>query len=187
MRSLGRGAALGAALGLAWGVMARTWMRAISDDPEFSWSGTLMIIGTATWLGLGVGLYVGARSAGRRPWWALPGLPGLLLFLSPGMVFLPSFALGGLAFRARRWWSRVVGLVAIVGPVAALGVLAGGVPTTADGQALFVVGGFLVLSVALAAGTAPCWHAAPTPRPRAVVSDQPSSEARSAPMVVSSP
>jgi hypothetical protein len=37
---IARSAALGAALVFAWGVADRIWMRLISTDPQFSWSGT---------------------------------------------------------------------------------------------------------------------------------------------------
>ncbi len=56
MRVLLRGAALGFALGATWGVLARVWMRLISTEPEFSWVGTLSIVGLAAVLGAGVGV-----------------------------------------------------------------------------------------------------------------------------------
>ena len=37
--------ATGFALGAGWGVLARVWMRQVTDAPSFSWSGTLFIIG----------------------------------------------------------------------------------------------------------------------------------------------
>ena len=37
--------AIGAFGGALLGVMARLWMRFISEDPEFTWNGTLFIIG----------------------------------------------------------------------------------------------------------------------------------------------
>ena len=68
--TLPRAAALGALSGAGWGVLARIWMRLISTDPEFSWTGTLLIIGFAALLGGGVGLAAGARLAGRSRWGA---------------------------------------------------------------------------------------------------------------------
>ena len=50
MTRLARGAALGFALGAGWGVLARVWMRLITTDPEFSWAGTLMIVGLSACL-----------------------------------------------------------------------------------------------------------------------------------------
>ena len=43
----------GLAGGLAWGVIPRLWMRFISTNPEFTWSGTLFIVigfGSPGWL-----------------------------------------------------------------------------------------------------------------------------------------
>ena len=36
--------AIGVLGGAALGIVARAWMRLISEDPEFSWSGTLFIV-----------------------------------------------------------------------------------------------------------------------------------------------
>ena len=49
--------------GLTWGVVARVWMRFISTDPEFSWSGTLFIV-----VGFGIAGFAqaGANVARRR-------------------------------------------------------------------------------------------------------------------------
>lgn len=150
------GAGRGAVLGLAWGLSARIWMRAISTVPEFSWTGTLMILGFATWLGLGSGLLAAARRGGRKPWWALVGAPGLLLFASPGMVMLPAFLFGGLAFstHARGW--RLIGWLAIATPMALSIALSGGEPVT-DDVLLFAIGGLVLLSVGLAMLGAPLW------------------------------
>ena len=150
------GAGRGAALGLAWGLSARIWMRAISDAPEFSWTGTLLILGFAAWLGLGSGLLATARRGGRKPWWALLGAPGLLLFASPGMVMLPAFLFGGLAFstHARAW--RLIGWLAIATPVALIGAVSASEPVT-DDVLLFGLGGGALLSVGLALLGAPLW------------------------------
>ena len=113
-----RGAALGLALGAAWGVLARVWMRLISTDPEFSWSGTLIIVGLAALLGAGVGLVDAALRAGRSRWWTLAVLPGLPLLLGPGSLLAPCFLVGGLAWRPHRWWLRVLGALMLVGSVA---------------------------------------------------------------------
>jgi hypothetical protein len=162
------GAGRGAVLGLAWGLAARIWMRAISDMPEFSWNGTLTILGLAAWLGLGSGLLAAARRSGRKPWWALLGAPGLLLFASPGMVMLPAFLFGGLAFstHARAW--RLIGWLAIATPVALIGALSAGEPAT-DDVLLFAIGGGVLLSVGLALLGAPLWAGRRRERTRQVV------------------
>lgn len=150
------GAGRGAVLGLAWGLAARIWMRAISDAPEFTWTGTLSILGLATCLGLGSGLLAAARRGGRRPWWGLLGAPGLLLFASPGIVMLPAALFGGLAFsaRARAW--RLVGWVAIATPTTLAVALSAG-DQVAEDTLLFAVGGSLMLSFGLALLGAPLW------------------------------
>lgn len=49
-------------VGLVWGAFARVWMRFISSDPEFSWNGTLFIVGA---FGV-VGCFQGVAHAIRR-------------------------------------------------------------------------------------------------------------------------
>lgn len=162
------GAGRGAVLGLAWGLSARIWMRAISDVPEFSWTGTLFILGLAAWLGLGSGILAAARRGGRKPWWALLGAPGLLLFAGPGLLMLPAALFGGLAFsaHARAW--RLIGWLAVATPVGLIGVLSAGEPVT-DDVLLFGVGGGVVLSVGLALLGAPLWAGRRRDRTRQVV------------------
>ena len=71
MTALLRGAVRGAALGLAWGLATGIWMRAISPKPEFSWAGTITIVGLTVWLGIGIGigtrLLAVARGTRHRP------------------------------------------------------------------------------------------------------------------------
>src|ERR687898_224194 len=55
--------------GVVWGIDARVWMRFISTDPEFTWSGTLFIVigfGVAG-LGEAVGLFRLCRGVPRFP------------------------------------------------------------------------------------------------------------------------
>src|SRR6476469_7735268 len=114
-----RAAADGLALGAGWGVLARVWMRMISTTPEFSWSGTLLIIGFSALAGLGLGLVHGARSRHRSRWWRLAVALALpIVSASQGAVFTPAFWLGGFALAGRgpRVVRVVLGLVA-TGPV----------------------------------------------------------------------
>ena len=113
-----RHAAVGLASGVAWGVAARIWMRLITSSPEFSWKGTLTIIGTAGLAGLCLGIVTGAGRAGRSRWWRLTAIPSLVLFMSPGLVFLPALLLGGWSFAGRGPLPlrRVVGGVGLLAP-----------------------------------------------------------------------
>ncbi len=147
-----RSAALGLALGAAWGVAARIWMRLISTEPEFSWSGTLLIIGFSALLGLGVGVVHAARRTGRSLWWTVAVVPGLILFMSPGMLLAPSFLLGGLARGARGRALRVVGLVAVAGSIGlAIWVQLGDVTVT-------YVAGYSALALTLAWAGSLVWQ-----------------------------
>jgi len=68
--------------GLAWGVVARLWMRLVSTDPEFTWGGTLFIV-----LGFGIfGLAQGLALAGRRAGWRRPALTVARVVGGIGMV-----------------------------------------------------------------------------------------------------
>ena len=141
----------GFALGVAWGAAARIWMRLISTDPEFSWPGSIAILVLAGIAGLSLGLVHGSRAQGRSRWWLLAAVMVLPLFASPGLPFLPAVLLGGLAFGQRAMIWRVLGGFAFAGSVALLVLF-----TSSDGgRGLPVVtgyGGFLLLSLALAAG-----------------------------------
>lgn len=103
-RAMLRAALIGLGVGVAWGVAARVFMRLVSTDPEFSWVGTGFILGVAGVWGCAVALVAEARQQGRRRWWYLAAVPGMLLFAGQGMPFLPSFILGSIAL-AR--WRRV--------------------------------------------------------------------------------
>ena len=112
-----RAAGRGALTGLAWGLLARLFMRLLATTPEFTWDGTLAILGLSTLLGTGLGLVVGARQSGRSRWWRLAPVPGLVLFMSPGMVMVPGGVLVALALAAR---SRVATLLLLVAALAAV-------------------------------------------------------------------
>jgi hypothetical protein len=162
-----RGAALGLALGAAWGVLARVWMRLISTDSQFSWSGTLLIVGLAALLGAGVGLVDAALRAGRSRWWRLAVVPGLLLLLGPGTLLAPSFLVGGLAWRPHRWWLRVLGALMLVGSVAGATWLVAADPEAVRpvtaGDVVTFATGFTVLALGLAWASSRVWQ--PRARP----------------------
>jgi hypothetical protein len=89
----------GAALGLGVGVAARVYMRLVATEPELTVAGTAFILGVFTLAGVGVGLAVAAREAGRSPRWRLALLLTVPVFLSPGMVLAPALVLGGWGLR----------------------------------------------------------------------------------------
>ena len=173
MRQALRTVAAGLLLGGTWGVLARIWMRLISTHPEFSWSGTSMIVGAAAVAGGLLGLVRAARTRGGRPEWRLAAVPGLVLFLGPGLLLLPALVLGGWAWGSRRAWPlRVVVALVPVGLPAWLWAVA----TPEAERALlspwsFFVGIYLLSAALAAAGSV--WFAAwpqrvPTPTPGAL-------------------
>lgn len=80
----------GAGLGLAWGIVARIWMRLISTNPEFSIAGTTAILVITTLFGACVGLAFAARRRGWQRWQHY--LPRSLVVI----FFLPFGIAGGL-------------------------------------------------------------------------------------------
>lgn len=148
-----RSAGSGLALGALWGVLARVWMRMISTAPEFSWSGTLLIIGFAALAGLGLGLVQGARARGRRRWWRLGVLLALpIVSAGQGLVLAPAFWLGGLALSGRgpRPLRVVLGALGAA-PVAALWLTGPDLDRELIPMPTFVVG-YLLLAAGVAYG-----------------------------------
>ncbi|TDO67438.1 hypothetical protein EV651_103350 [Kribbella sp. VKM Ac-2571] len=155
-----RAALAGLGLGLAWGVAARIWMRLISTEHEFSWSGTGMIIGAMAVGGLVLGFLYGVRSAGRSRWWRLLAVVWLVILAGPGTPFLPAFLLGGLIW-LQRTWIRAVGAAVLLANQVGFWLLMRG--EIVNPWALY--GGFLLLSLTLSAGSAEIF------RPRGRASD----------------
>ena len=97
--------------GLALGIIARAWMRLISDDPQFTWNGTIFIVGGFTVFGFTQSMVAVARRRPRRRW-ALTilravGTIGLMpLFVGAGALMLPTVVAGGLA-KARVDWNNI--------------------------------------------------------------------------------
>ena len=118
----------GAGLGATYGTALRAWMRFISDNPEFSWNGTLFIVGAFTITGALAGLVVGGR---RRGWKALmvPArtvaiVLSLSCFGAAGAVMLPTIVLGALALGRTDWPRRVRGTLSVLSAASTLMVLA---------------------------------------------------------------
>lgn len=98
---------IGSGVGLAWGIAMRGWMRFITAQPEFTWSGTLFILGAATITGTVLGLAWHRRAAGGTGWWRLSVL-SLALLGAGGAVMWPAVIFGAIAL-GRPWktWIRV--------------------------------------------------------------------------------
>lgn len=98
---------VGASAGLLWGILMRLWMRFISTSPEFSWSGTLFIVGASVIVGSLLGLARRRRAIGGVGWWR-SSILSLLLLGAGGAVMWPSVIAGAVAFgRPRPRWLRV--------------------------------------------------------------------------------
>jgi hypothetical protein len=88
----------------------RAWMRFITSDPEFTWGGTLFIVGATTLAGAMTGIAYSRWQRARGNWWRLLALSFLPLGAAAGAAMLPSFVLGGLAWGAKHWplWVRIL-------------------------------------------------------------------------------
>ena len=110
--------AIGLIFGTTLGVIARGWMRIISVDPEFSWEGTVFIVGIFTVWGFAQGTVIGVRSITSRRWIVtlvrVFGFLGMLpLFFAAGAIMAPTVIFGGLAIHRQAWRSIVRWLPAI--------------------------------------------------------------------------
>ncbi|MBK5333850.1 MAG: hypothetical protein JJD93_17875 [Ilumatobacteraceae bacterium] len=114
--------------GLTLGIMARAWMRLISDDPQFTWNGTIFIVGGFTVFGFTQSVVAVARRRPRRRWTLtivrVFGTIGMLpLFVGAGALMLPTVVAGGLA-KARIGWNNIarwIGLAVATLPVVIVG------------------------------------------------------------------
>lgn len=120
--------AIGLFGGFALGVVARAWMRLISEDPRFTWNGTISIVGGFTLFGLTQSIVAVVRRRTTR-WWKLTGVRtiggvGMLpLFVAGGALMFPTVAGCGLASARSEWSkaSRGLCLVVAAGPVLFVG------------------------------------------------------------------
>jgi len=100
--------AAGLLAGFLLGVFARAWMRLISEDPEFSWNGTIFIVAAFTIFGLTQAIVAVGRQRARRRWTrAIVRAIGIIgmapLFGGAGAFMIPTAVGGGLAFARRGW------------------------------------------------------------------------------------
>jgi hypothetical protein len=120
--------AVGLVGGFVLGVVARVWMRLISDKPEFTWAGTLFIV-----LGFAVfGLVQSTVAIARhrtmhRRTLTLVRAVGIIcmlpLFFAAGAVMFPTVFGAGLALARHGWHSatRLIFAVVAAGPVLFVG------------------------------------------------------------------
>lgn len=114
--------------GFSLGVLARAWMRLISEKPEFSWTGTLVIVVSFTVFGVTQSVVAVTRrhdpSRRRLTIVRVIGAAGMLpLFGAAGAVMIPTVIGGGFA-RARVDWRKTTrGVLCVVaaGPVFVVG------------------------------------------------------------------
>lgn len=111
--------------GLALGIIARLWMRWISTDPEFTWTGTISIVLVFVIFGATHSFVFFAREGGwsRRKlnlirlvaiFFTLP------LFGAAGAQMLPTVLTGSLARWRTDWWKWVrvlLGICSVVIPI----------------------------------------------------------------------
>lgn len=104
----------GAGIGLGWGIAMRLWMRFISTSPEFSWGGTLMILGVSAVVGALLGFARLRRWRRGIGWWRFTAL-SLLLLGAAGAAMWPAVILGGIALGRRRpaWLVSLLGAAAL--------------------------------------------------------------------------
>jgi hypothetical protein len=102
----------GLVVGCVVGAVARGWMRLVTADPGFSWSGTMFIVGGFGSAGLGQALALAARRAAwRRPATTASRVVACVLTLpmygGAGVTMLPTVLAGALAaWRPYRRWVR---------------------------------------------------------------------------------
>ena len=134
--------------GLTVGVIARAWMRLISDDPQFTWSGTIFIVGGFAVFGFTQSVVAIARRRARRRWTLtivrVIGTIGLMpLFIGAGALMLPTVVAGGLA-KARVEWNNIARWIALA--VATVPVLVVGSQLVGKfGWSLHAIAGFLAM------------------------------------------
>lgn len=116
---------LGIFTGLILGIIARAWMRWISTDPEFTWSGTFFIVLAFVFFGAVHSLVFFAREGG----WSRGKLNliriasiflSLPIFGAAGAQMLPTVLTGSLAFWRSDWWMWVrvlLGICSVVIPI----------------------------------------------------------------------
>lgn len=140
--------------GALLGGVFRLWMRFVSTEHEFSWSGTTYIVGVFAVLGLMAGLVEAARRRGRTR-----GLIGLRaagavlalgLFMAAGATTFPTIVPGALAL-ARSDWHRLIRIALAILAVVAAAVVVLSIEELTLGHRLVALAGYLGLCTVEAA------------------------------------
>lgn len=155
---------LGLSAGAGIGVVARWWMRLITDDPEFSWSGTIFIVLAFAVAGLGHGAWWAVRRAGARRRWSTAArvtavVLTLPIFTGAGAMMLPTVFGASLA-TARRDWPRparaVAAVVALPVPIIiARGLVADGLSLRRSFGALLLAATYVAIVRSVSTAVAP--------------------------------
>jgi len=101
---------VGLLAGLLSGVIARAWMRWISTDPEFSWSGTLgIVIGFTIFGAIQATVYVVRKKRLAILARGIGTIFSLQLFVAAGAIMFPTVLTLSLALWREAWipWVRV--------------------------------------------------------------------------------
>lgn len=155
----------GLSVGLVLGASARVFMRLLADEPEFSWGGTIFVVGVFTIFGATQSLVALVRSRTDSRWLTAParllgGASYLLLGGGAGIVMLPFLWCVSLAMWRtdwRRWLRQSVALVGAVDLIAVIVLQLNDVPF----RPVHLLGFLLLLAVYLAAA----WTAGSSLRP----------------------
>ncbi len=171
--------------GLSLGVAARGFMRLLTDEPEFTWSGTIFIIGLFVVFGLVQGLVAAIRTRTTRRWITVParligGLSYLMLGGGPGVLMVPFLWFGALALWQTTWrcWQRAT--LATLAAANMVGFI--GLTLSEEGFDRLleprVIAGFAIFAATYAGAV---WSAGPTLSPRSTVAEVPVEAIRSIP------
>ncbi len=168
---------IGLTTGVSLGVAARAFMRLLTEDPEFTWSGTLLIVGIFAVFGLVQSVVAAVRSRTTRQWVTVPtrligGLSLVLLGGGPGVLMLPFLWFGALALWQttwRRWKRATLAALAAANMIGFVGMTLSeeGVDRLLETRAL---AGFALFAATYAATV---WAVGPTLTPRSTAESVP--------------
>ena len=98
----------GLALGGLTGGVARGFMALLTQDPEFTWSGTSLIVLLFGVAGLSFAAAYDLKQRHRSRWWKVVALPSVMICLGQGLLLVPGYVGFALA-RSPRRLPRIIG------------------------------------------------------------------------------